>query len=283
MRVRRTVQRAVLGSTLLCAALVAAAQDRGQTPDVVVTAPERTVIEQFMRNVADPPKTGQVPVWEQKVCPGVVGLDVAKAMVLNARIEQVAALVRRSADEGCRPNTLIIVTDRAKPLAATVARTLSVRLKNDRRSRIVAFGASDRPVRWISETDIGTFDGSPMVPPGHGGPAVGRMSGSRIQASTRTVIASMLVIVDVRQIAGTTLGALGDYLGMVAVARPSLDGRAPAASILSLFDKRDGAPQEITGHDRAYLAALYSAPQGGTGSSQQSAMRARMERETSDR
>jgi hypothetical protein len=275
----RAVCRVLLG-TITPAALFSAAapaQDPAPTEDVIVTARERTVVEQFLQDVADPTRTGQVPVWEQKICPAVIGMEDSKAAVLAERIGQVAALVDLQAKPGCRTNTLVIVSGEAKALSEGIARRFAVRLRTEGRSRVTKFGASDRPVRWISQTDIGTGDGSPLIG-GPNEPRVGRMSGSRLKASTRTMIHTMLIVVDVNQVVGTSLGALGDYLGMVAVARPAPERHAPSASILSMFDRPD-APRAVTDHDRAYLTALYHAPMGATGQIQRSTMRARMEKE----
>lgn len=246
--------------------------------DVVVTARERTVVEQFVRDLTDTSRTDQIPVWERQICPGVVGLTATQAVVLNRRIGEVARLVDLADDRArCRPNVLIIVSEDAAKLAAGFARSFPNSLARDGRGRVRRFVESSAPVRWIGQTDIAIPDGDPVIVSPGGSPVTGRLANSRIQQSTRAVIGFMLIIVDAKRLSGTTLGELGEYLGMVAVARPPLDAPAPRDSVLSLF-AADGRPRGLTERDRSYLAALYRAPVGGTAQAQRAAIRARMVR-----
>ncbi len=286
------VHLSLLGTMLAVLPVTTAAQQSpSQAPaseaggkDIVVTAREQTVIEQFVQNLTDPARSDQLPRWDLPLCTGVIGLAPKHAVVLNARIEEAARAVGHRVDkEGCRPNAAILVTrnpaEIAQRLRARYPRTLGV----EGRARLRQFAETTQPVRWISQVAEMPFDGSPLrdasgfVSSSRPGAGVGRFSGSRLQSSTRTVLDNMLVIVDAERLAGLSLGQIGDYLAVVVLARPTLEAAAPAGSILSLFD--DGAQVTgLSGDDKAFLRALYTAPDSTSAKVQRAAMRKAMER-----
>ncbi|WP_158049609.1 hypothetical protein [Sphingomonas jeddahensis] len=254
----------------------------GQTADpaaeseIVVTARERTIVDQFVQDLTDPARSDQVPRWEMPLCSGVAGLPAKHAVVLNSRIEDVARQVRLTIGKGgCRPNALILVTSNpdaiAKQLRARYPRTLA----REGRARLASFAETTQPVRWISQVSELPYDGSPSVPGAADEPAAGRLAGSRLQKSTRAILSGMLVIVDANRLSGLSLGQIGDYLAMVVLARPKMDARAPSGSILSLFG--DGTTPGLSKEDRTFLQALYAAPDDVSAKVQRAAMKARME------
>jgi hypothetical protein len=87
-------------------------------------------------------------------------------------------------------------------------------------------------------------------------------AGSLISDCLRSVFKNVLVVVDSHAVEGKDLGAVADYLAMVALSQPrSQDGCSALPSIFDLMAKspcpgRD-SPAEITSADGAYLTALY--------------------------
>lgn len=269
---------AALAGLLSVGATPSAGQAFPQEPEVVVTAPEQSMVERYVRELTDPVRTGQLPVWNSQICPGIIGISKPRADVLAKRIRQIGALVQLKAGRrGCRPNILVVFTQDAEALATGLAQRLPTTLGQDGRGRLRQFGQSTAPVRWISLTEDVALDAVTMPGMPGQGPSVGRLVGSRLAESTRAVIGFVFVIVDARQIAGVTLGDLGDYLGMIAVARPRLEAMPSSNSILALFGQRPATPGGLSDADRAYLVGLYRAPIAGKGQVQRSAIRTTME------
>ncbi len=270
---------AMLGMIAISAAASAQNPSAPDDKDIVVTAREQTVVEQFVQNLTDPARSDQVPRWDTPLCTGVAGLAPPHAVVLNGRIEAAAKLVKLPlGGENCRPNVIILVTPRPGQIAARLRAKYPRTLAQEGRAKLREFAETTSAVRWISQVAEVPYDGSPLIPSDPGRAPTGRLTGSRLQKSTRTVLSNMLVIVDAERLAGRQLGQIGDYLAMVVLAKPKLDAPAPAGSILALFD--DGAPPDGLGaDDRRFLTALYKAPASVSAKVQRSAMRGEMEKD----
>ena len=286
------VHLSLVAAALVTLPISAVAQDApSQSPapatggkDIVVTARERTVIDQFVQNLTDPARSDQVPRWDLPLCTGIVGLAPKHAVVLNGRIEETArAIGYPVGKEGCRPNAVVLVTRNPEEIAARLRSRYPRTLGQEGRARLRHFADTTQPVRWISQVAELPFDGSPVkdangLANGAGRAiGVGRLSGSRLQKSTRTVLDNMLVIVDAERLAGLSLGQIGDYLAMVVLARPPLETNAPEGSILSVFDQGSSVAG-LSDNDRAFLRALYAAPDSVSAQVQRSAMRKAMKR-----
>lgn len=228
----------------------------------------------FVRSLADPAqRTGQLARWRDAICPGIVGLRADQAEAVNGRIGEIARAVGlHPREQGCQPSALIIFSQEAEALARSYRSRLPITLSENGRWRLEQFASSDRPVRWISRVTEAAYDGTAI------NLKFGRLAGSRIQASTRTYLSAMLVIVDARQLQAVTLTRLGDYLAVVVLAQPKLGSKPPSQSILSMFDRADREPPGLTDYDRRYLASLYKASLDRSGSSQASSIRSMMAR-----
>ena len=115
--------------------------------------------------------------------------------------------------------------------------------------------------------------------PENGSPA--GCAGSLINDCLRSVFKNVLIVVDSNAVAGKDLGAIADYLALLALAQPrSLDGCSALPSILDLMAKtpcpgRD-PPDELTGADAAYLTALYASEPEAKAASERVDMAGRM-------
>jgi hypothetical protein len=267
-------------AALFLGALPALAQGNdGQADDeIVVTGHGADALQAFVRNMSDSGPADQLARWDQSVCSGIVGLEDAQAQFVNAHVAEAAAIARlEQGKEGCRPNILIIFTHGARPLAQGLVKRFPKSLARDGRGRLGLFTENDAPVRWISGSDLVPSDGSPLMGGGDA-PAIGRLTNSRLHSSTRSVLNFMLVIVDSDRIRPVRLGRLADYVAMVVIARPPMGKAPPSQSILSLFKGAPDGVGGLTGQDRAYLTALYRAPEDRSAASQRGTIARSMRR-----
>jgi hypothetical protein len=78
----------------------------------------------------------------------------------------------------------------------------------------------------------------------------------RLASPTNSVISHVIVIVDLGRVNGVNLGALSDYVALVALT-PAEPGRGPeGASVLDLF-AGGSPPGSLTEADRTYLQRVY--------------------------
>lgn len=260
--------------SFLAAAAVAASSPSAPASDIVIKGNSQDTITTFVQDMTDTNRTDQIARWQNVICPGIVDLDNDQAEFLNARIGNTASMVGlKPAKPGCHPNILVIFTQDAKKLATGYAKLFPNALSGDGRNRLQQFSASDRPIRWISQTDLLAYDGSPFTPGSPGQVPTGRLANSRITPSTRAIMSLMLIIVDANRLEHVALGPLGDYLAMVALGHPRLDAPTHPQSILSMFDAAPTEHPGLTDYDRSYLTGLYAASGEQSGKAQASTIR----------
>jgi hypothetical protein len=234
------------------------------------------VISAFVRELEGTTVRDRMPRWEGRVCPGVSGLEPAKAAYILDRIaEEAVAVGVEVAKPGCKPSVLIVVTTDPNTYAEAFRRKqpgffadkpAPGELQSDARGRDVFVSGSpetggagqrlrdflvaDRPVRWwhvSSRTE--TF-----IP-----------NAGRIYSPVREDLSRALIIVDADQLGGVTWEQLAGYLAMVVLAHPGPNSEPRQLdSILALFaDRAEGKVpvKTLTAWDRGYLKGLYGAPE----------------------
>jgi hypothetical protein len=234
------------------------------------------IISAFVRELEGTTVRGRLPRWEGGVCPGVSGLEPARAAYILDRIaEEAAAVGVEVAKPGCKPSVLIVVTTDPNTYAEAFRRKqpgffadkpAPGELQSDARGRDVMVSGSpesggagqrlrdflvaERPVRWwhvSSRTE--TF-----IP-----------NAGRIYSPFREDLSRALIIVDADQLDGVTWEQLAGYLAMVVLAHPSPRSEPRQLdSVLSLFaDRAEGRVpvKTLTAWDRGYLKGLYGAPE----------------------
>ena len=266
-------------------------------PPVTVTgAAEPKVIEKqtwsFVRAyAADTPKLGLIGRWEEPICVKVVNLTPEQAAMVQTRIEQVAKSVGlRVSKPGCQNNIQIVLSSQPQAFIDQVAKANEVALGFHWPSDLKKVKTVSYPIQGWYETatlsrktahDIANAliideTGQPVPPsqlPGYSvhletvdrpdNPAPFGCAGSLISDCTRSVFKNVLVVVDSHAVEGRDLGAVADYLAMVALSQPrSQDGCSALPSIFDMMAKtpcpgRD-PPGELTSSDAAYLTALYA-------------------------
>lgn len=259
--------------------------------DVIVTG--RRLEEQsraFVEAVASPTRDRGLARWHQPVCVGVANLRSRTAQPLIDHITGVALeLGLQSGPPNCTPNILIVATDEPDAVAADfvtkwprVFRTGGPGT-NLGDAELRRFERSDAPVRWWHLSmpvngqtglravrlpgDIDIVATSSFGPGAGGFPQTGKalgsapsnfITGSRLRDEIRDDLKSVLIVVDIEEVAGLSTVQLGDYLAMIGLAQIASPADTGAFdTVLNLFDQE--TVSGFTSWDRAYLRALYRA------------------------
>jgi hypothetical protein len=234
--------------------------------------------------------------WQKpSVCPLVSGLPQQDGEFILERISEIARGAGVPlADEHCRPNLYILVTDKPEdllrgmekrnraytfgydnsfyPPTETPAGVVDAFIKTPRAVR-VWYGSSEKdasgkPLSYCQSQAI-----SPQCKPEEHtaacDPAVryrcgtGIVGGSYLVSSTVWTFSRVFVIVDQTRLRGVTVGQLADFVAMSGFAKLKPDARLDdVPTILELFD---GAPQAapigMTNWDQTFLKSLYATDQ----------------------
>lgn len=270
-----TVRRVALAFIVTAAA--AAAQDKN--PDTVVVQTNRAELQKrlfdFVTRVThSAPSNGSLRRWIVPVCPLTAGLAKDPAEFVLARISTAARDASVPlAPEKCQPNFYVVVTQDPEGL-------IKGWLKRDPRafgdvpdSVTRTFVEKSRPVRVWYNVSFRGHDGVPLTPGGTfelgtalSAPTNKHATDSRLTLSDVTELGSVMVVVDLKSVAGLQFGQLADYIAMVGLSEVSLDADLGAApSVLQLFAKGSApgpaSPQGLTVWDQAFLKALYTTQQ----------------------
>jgi hypothetical protein len=237
----------------------------------------------------------QIGRWESGICPETQGLQPSYNEFVSQRLRalarQVGAPARRI--DRCKTNVEILFTPSPAEQVSYVVRTEPVLLGYSP-SGISSLTIFDHPIKaWYATrtrsyavmgasalgsagTPIlgsqGSIAGSAAGTPGPALPmgqspldstfdSVVGGSGGRLQTGLRSEFANVLILIDSNQVSQYSLGAIADYIAMLALTRASLGGCNELPSIIDLLSPDCGArrpPQSITAADNAYLKALYS-------------------------
>jgi hypothetical protein len=263
---------ALLLAPLLAPATVAAQQAApdADKSDIVVTGHQQAVdaetVTRQARAVTRETDLRDEPLarFDDRACPGVIGLSRDFAEQIVGRFRQVAEdyHIPLAPNGDCEPNIVLAVTQDARAdLLAFQKRTkeLSIQLKPEERHELLD---EPGPVKVYSVVERRMQNGA-TVPIRRNLTDIPQatMEGgqSLISTATEQHIVKVVVLVNRDAAVGKSLSQLSDYAIMRAFARTrDAKGADAPDSILSLFDA-DGAPPPtgLTDFDRAYLASLY--------------------------
>jgi len=232
-------------------------------------------VDTFVSSVIVPPLNYGDTLWrwEDKVCPLVAGLNKPQGEFVLSRLSQIVKSVGAPlGSETCKPNFYVIVASEPELLLKEWWRRDPDLFAGEKGPIVNRLLAASRPIRvWYSADTrgadgnfiIGMMDATSLRAHPNNEPVVNvrpSFLGSRLTASAKRTIWSVIVVVDAKQVGSLNFGQLTDYIGVIGLAQINLDkplGDAP--TILKLFSAPEGArPQEITLWDRALLHGLYS-------------------------
>jgi hypothetical protein len=271
---------------LICTSLSGAVA--ADPPQVVVTAPRPPTPEELAGNAVPSfvtshttPSTviGQLTRWRSGICPVTRGLDPAMNAFVSARIRAVAAAVGAPVDEAanCKYNITVLISDEPQKVLEAILKEDSRLLGFHYPHQDKSFATFRHPIQgWYltstrnwrgAETldeanslgEYGTVPTNPL----HAGKVAPGMPGSRLSNYRSSQVVEAVIIVDSNKVSGMTIGAVSDYLAVLALtqARAS-EACSQLPSIMDLLAPGcagDKKPDQVTAGDLAFLRALYHA------------------------
>jgi hypothetical protein len=255
----------------------------------VVRKQTQTFVQEYAAPTA---KVGQIARWHDPVCVQVVGLVPDQAAKVQARIGEVAGDVGlKLMKPGCTSNIQVVFTPAPQAVLDKVAQHAEGTLGFHYPSELKAVKTVTHPIQaWYKTATRGgggdnaglafaqykdkfgnavfatSFPGQTLDDETVDNPANGTPTGcgdSHFSACLTSLFRNVLIVADSRAVDGKDLGAVSDYLAMLALSQPkSLDGCNALPSVIDLMAKaacpgRD-APDGFTPADATYLTALYA-------------------------
>jgi hypothetical protein len=278
---------------LLLLPQVADAQPAATEHVTVTGTRSREVIQNFVKGATTPTHfAGKIARWETPICPYAMGIKPEAAAFLVAHVKQVAleAGVKVSTDQGCRYNIEIIFTRTPQALLDNVRKyntdVLGYAVSSDEKDRLAKitapiqswYATATRDRDGVTEADSPhTVHGGgvtvilpcsmlqpPPAPPGIctlQNPYARKVNieGSLLGDGTRSLFDNVLIVADPGKLENFELGAVSDYIAMLALAQIPASGTCQdLPSILNLLAPGcEAKPSGLTETDRAYLRGLY--------------------------
>lgn len=222
---------------------------------VVVTAINRERTMNYVR-AATELSAGRISRRGPRLCPIVAGAGRDADRYVRSRLRQVAEDVGVKFEaKACYPNLMILFSREPEVMLDQARQRGKIRHDAVSPPRIERFKANTRPVRWLSYT--GEVPAYGDISSGDTNIPAYRSTDSHIIQAVASQLNYSLVVIDARKTDGIEIGALADYVSLVALADIRPDATQPGqASILNLFVE-PGGPKRLTANDWAYLRALY--------------------------
>lgn len=215
--------------------------------------------------------------FEDRVCPGIVGLQRESAETLVGLIRgNLDALGRPAAEEAtCTPNVIVAFVSDGAAFLRNLEDKQDLLLVDMERAERKALLAETGPARALLKVWTRTRDGMRVsrrdnltdLPQSYQA-----MAHSRIYTAARRDIVSALVLIDRDALAGVSLQQLADYATFRALTRTLPPAEARGASIVGLFETGANRPAGLTEFDRRFLATLYEGVPNLPGSSRLAAL-----------
>lgn len=272
---------------------------------VTVTAEKKDPLvdttTQFVRSHVPENRAGQIARFHDAVCVNVVGLPAAYAAFIARRVVKVAADVRAPVDHSakCTPNVNVIFTPNPQAQLDDIAKRREILFGFHWASRIKQLASFERPIQsWYLTRSVGT-DGQSVLelnrgstfqdagpgaaPDAVGGSVTGR-AGSRLGADISSELVHALILVDAGKVATLKIGAVADYIALLALSRwQGLERCNSVSTILNLMADgcADAPPEAVTASDLGLLTALYAANPRQSGTQQRAEIADRMTKASS--
>jgi len=273
-------------SALLIAG-TASAETIPSTESVTVMG-SREAYHTFSRNFATPTQiSGKMARWERHLCPVVVGQNEHYAAFITQHIKYVALAAGApvAVEPSCKPNIEIVFTTSPQGLMDWVRQKHPDFLGyHDNSLQADRLASVTHPIQaWYTTATLDLrgnmqVDGARTSGPGMeivylcnpGTPGMictmhlsdahaASVTGMRLGDGQRSTLYHVLIIVDPTQLQDYGMGALSDYIAMLALTQvASLDACQKLSSIVNMLAKDcDQKSDALTSNDAAYLHALY--------------------------
>jgi hypothetical protein len=289
---------------LLPAALAQPAPAGRSVEQVIVTAPRilatpNAQAHDFIRSFATPSTLlGELPRWRQPICPRTDGLSRDEyTSFVTQRVRAVAALAgARVAPTPCKPNIEILFTDKPQAMldgirdskpdllgykpAASISHPIQawyVTKTVDVEGHAIAdedplgtFGLSGSGSSAASLAPGKTGSGFIVMIPAEafGGVPVSTRMGSLLRPGLQSEFANVLVIADSSQTASHRLGAVADYVALLALSQSqrfeTCEGVPSVANEMAAGCPDTVKPDAISASDIGFLRGVYAMDPGAT-------------------
>jgi hypothetical protein len=294
---------AVLLAPGLILALAASAQPAPQdapVESVIVTAqkqrPEEALNHFIIAHAAPSPALGKIARWKTGICPLTIGLSPRFNLFITQRIIRVAMMAGAPLDsrEPCRPDVLILATSQPQEVLDFVRTKRPALLGFHYRPQAQRIATMHLPIQAWYSTATEDFYGliAADLPSGDLGYGVMstlgesrqmHVSGMRTGDGLKSELTTAIIIVDTGRIAGKQIGALADYIAMLALSQAqSYDDCQPVPTITNLMASGcadDTRPDGVTDIDATYLRGLYKMDAGRSLLGERSSIAYEMKRE----
>lgn len=277
---------------------------------VTATKPSPETIESYVDTRAKPTYVlGRMARWTKGICPATVGLGDKYAKYITQRIREIAKAVGApvNPDPGCRPNIQVMFTLNPQILMGNVRKNQPLLLgyhHNEREADELAkvthsiqawYSTISQDIHANTYVDDGTcgFGGTSVntEPSSTNAGVVAAATilpcavtlhetGSRAVDGLNSGFFNIVIVADPSKLLDYEIGALGDYIAMMALSQPaSLDSCQELPSISNLLAKGCTViPSWITDGDLAFLKGLYGTPSGYSMTAQRSSMQYQMKK-----
>lgn len=202
-----------------------------------------------------------LPRFEDRLCPGIIGLEqeYAELMVTRLRLNAQDLGLSLAREDDCDPNLVIAFVDDSRAYLTDLMDRRGYLFRDmepaDREDLLEEADAAGVWHQVASRTRdgirVGRRENLTQVPK-----AGMWQAHSRIYRPVRHDITYALVLMNRADVRGLTLRQLADYATLRGLATEFPDSAAQD-SMLSLFEQEDNRPEELTAYDRAWLARLY--------------------------
>jgi hypothetical protein len=289
------VTRALAAAALvaLTATAALAQPPRPATESVTVTGTkDRKAIEGFVQSLAIPTRAaGKLARWQQGICPVVQGLKPAFVSFITRHLKDIAAQVGAPVNDSasCEHNIAVIFTSAPQTLADNIKKKQPFMLgyydNQEQRDKLAAvthpiqawYRTATEDLRGQMTMDTGRTAGQGMVltvPCADMYPGMGvggqcniqfteahaaATLGTRLADGMRAGLYSVVIVADPAKLGDYEIGALADYIAMLALAQITLpDGCQQLPSVLNMLAANYAQKTStLTDNDIAFLKGLY--------------------------
>jgi hypothetical protein len=256
---------------------------------------------QFVRSHLAQNRNEQYARFREAVCVRVVGLPPQFDAFVAQRVQRLASQVHAPVDAPgtCRPNVDVIFSPKPQAQLDDIAKRRDILFGFHFAADLKKLTTFSRPIQaWYLTRTVGTdgqavlelnqgvsftqeMPGEAPVPVGGAVPPGGR-PGSRLGNDMSSELAHTLIIADAHKLADAKIGAVADYIALLALSRwQDLERCNAIPTILNLEAEgcADDPPGAATASDLALLTALYAINPRESGAQQRIAIASRMQGE----
>jgi len=263
-------------------------------PDPLVS-PER----QFVRSHLPASRNEQYARFHDPICVRVIGLPAEFDAFVAHRVVALARTVKAPVDSssGCTPNVNVIFSPQPQQQLSDIAKRRDILFGFYFKTDAKKLTTFSRPVQsWYLTRAVGT-DGRDMLEINSGAPCIGTgapgafpcdlkappvtgKAGSRLGNDMSSELVHSLIIADANKVSGEKIGAVADYIAVLALSRwERLERCNSIPTILNLMAEGcdpETAPEAATEADIGLLTGLYAADPREAGSLQRASIAGRM-------